>query len=97
MENYLEHGKDRFGLSLMRYLLFQIEKNNTGKTGVPFFCKHLTYIPDPRKTSQNKIQISRAPSKPITPRLLQSLSYISGRKCLRSYYRNEDENAPLKE
>ena len=59
LENYLEHGKNRIGLSLLGYLLFQIEKNNIGKTGVPFFCKHLTYIPDPRKTSQNKIQISQ--------------------------------------
>ena len=39
LENYLEHGKDRFGLSLMCYLLFKIEKNNIGKTGGPLFLQ----------------------------------------------------------
>ena len=35
LENYLEHGKNRIGLSLLCYLRFQIENNNIGKTGGP--------------------------------------------------------------
>ena len=37
LENYLEHGKNRIGLSRLYYLRFQIEKNNIGKTGGPLF------------------------------------------------------------
>ena len=45
-----------------------------------------TYIPGPQIKNNPKSNSNiSAPSKPITPKLLQSLSYISGRKCSRSY------------